>query len=151
MFFAVFSSSNVTLISQPGSLQSSRGLGYDHMCDVLLLDDDSLIRLTLLDVLDGFGLDVREAASVSAAQAVLQEPAGCRLLIADRDLGNAWDLDGFTFAVRAMRLLPGLRVIYITGQHDVLNDRVLTPRERAVPKPFAPGQLIDVARELLAA
>jgi hypothetical protein len=86
---------------------------------------------------------------VIVAEGILREPAGCRLLIADHDLGDERDLDGFSFAVRAMRLLPGLRVIYVTGRGELLSKRVLTPRERAMPKPFVPHHLVELACDML--
>lgn len=119
------------------------------MCDVLLLEDDPLLRSLISQILAEQGLWVREAANVPDAQSVLQDPKGCRLLVADHDLGNLQDLDGFAFAVRAMRLLPALRVIYVTGKNELIAGRALTPRERALAKPFPARHLLELTREML--
>jgi DNA-binding NtrC family response regulator len=55
------------------------------MCDVLVLDDEPLIRELLVEALAYEGLSVREAETVRAAQAVLREH-GARLLVAGKNL-----------------------------------------------------------------
>lgn len=119
------------------------------MCDILLLEDDPLARETMAELLSDTGLHVREAGSVMAAQAILRETDGCRLLIADHNLGNQQDVDGFAFAVGAMRLMPALRVIYTTGRSDLLDGKALTPRERTLAKPFRGWDLLNLAKDML--
>lgn len=119
------------------------------MCDVLLLDDDQPMRAAMAELLSAEGLRIQEVSSVSEAQDILQNLQECRLLVADHDLGNLQDLDGFAFAIRAMRILPGLRVIYVSGHDEVIASRALTPRERALPKPFSAHDLLDLTREML--
>ncbi len=117
------------------------------MCDLLLLDDDPLVRSTLGDALRDAGLGVREVASESEALAVLRdEPAKPDVLITDLDLRTG--RNGFVVAAIAQALLPTIKVVYITGRPDVLEGRVLRAGERVLAKPFRPSQLIVLLREL---
>lgn len=120
------------------------------MCDVLILEDDPLLRMTFAEILSDEGFIVREAGSAAEAWAVLREPAGARVLLADNDLGAPpGGPDGFAVAAEALRLYPALAVIYVSGQPDALGGRTLTGRERALPKPFMPKTLVALAREVI--
>ncbi len=120
------------------------------MCDVLILEDDPLLRMTFADILSDEGYAVREAGSAAEAWAVLREPAGARVLLADKDLGAPpGEPDGFAVAAEALRLDLALVVIYASARHDALGVRALTARERALPKPFTPQALVALAREAM--
>jgi len=116
------------------------------VCDVLVLDDEPLIRELLVEVLVEDGFAVRAAATVRAAQQVLRDDT-VRLLVADKNLRAGGD--GHVLAREAMRLLPGLLVIYISGRWSMLRDLGVTPRERALPKPFTATKLAKLAHELI--
>lgn len=119
------------------------------VCDVLVLEDDLLLRMTFADILSDEGYAVREAANAAEAWAVLREPAGVRVLLADKDLGAPpREPDGFAVAMEALRLHPALIVIYASAQLNALGGRALTARERVLPKPFTPQALVALAREV---
>ena len=120
------------------------------MCDVLILEDDPLVRTTFADILADEGFVVREAGSAAEAWAVLHEPAGARVLLADNDLGAPpGEPDGFAMAAEALRLHPALVVIYASGQPDAPGGRALSMREYALPKPFMPGALVALVRQVI--
>lgn len=120
------------------------------MCDVLILEDDPLLRMTLADILADEGFAVREAGSAAEAWAVLHEPAGVRVLLADQDLGTPpGESDGFAMAAEALRLHPTLVVVYASGQPDTFDGRILTVREYAMPKPFMPHALVALVRRII--
>lgn len=116
------------------------------MCDVLVLDDEALIREFIAEVLADEGLAVCEAETVHAARQMLREH-GTRLLVADKNLHESED--GHALAREAMRLYPGLLVLYISGRWEALRDLALTPRERVLPKPFTAAKLVKVTHELI--
>jgi len=116
------------------------------MCDVLVLEDERPTRELLVEVLADAGLTVREAETVRGAQHVLREH-GARLLVADKNLHEGED--GHTLAHEAMRLHPGLLVIYTSAGWEALRDLALTPRERVLPKPFTAAKLVELAQELI--
>ncbi|HEX4171961.1 MAG TPA: response regulator [Acetobacteraceae bacterium] len=120
------------------------------MCDVLILEDDLLVRTTFADILADEGFIVREAGSAAEAWAVLHEPAGARVLLADKDLGAPpGESDGFAMAAEALRRHPALIVVYASGQPDALGGRALTGREYALPKPFMPQALVALVRQVI--
>lgn len=120
------------------------------MCDVLLLEDDPLLRMTFADILSDEGFIVREAGSAAEAWAVLHESGGARVLLADKDLGTPpGEPDGFGMAAEALRLYPALVVVYASAQPDALGGCALTEREYALPKPFMPQALVALVRQVI--
>nr|WP_321983680.1 response regulator [uncultured Lichenicoccus sp.] len=117
------------------------------MCDLLLLDDDPLIRTTLGEALRETGLRVAEVASEAEALAVLRDDqVKPRVLVTDLDLRTG--RNGFVVAAIAQALLPTIAVVYISGRPDVLEGRTLRAGERVLAKPFRPSQLIELLRDL---
>src|SRR5437868_8313374 len=111
------------------------------MCDILVLDDNLVIFTTVTEFLEDEGFDVAEAHTPAEAFDVLRGPPGARLLVTDRNLNQPpGEIDGFAAADIALRLYPSLRVIYVSGDTDSLNEVASTPRARLLEKPFGPTQ-----------
>ncbi|RZA27034.1 MAG: response regulator, partial [Proteobacteria bacterium] len=56
---------------------------------VLLVEDDTMVRLTLADFFDEAGLQLQEAGSASQALAILRNPVQpIDILVTDLDLGG---------------------------------------------------------------
>ena len=146
-----------TVIDSVGvaTLGASHALASDRlwatiMCDVLILEDDPLVRLTFADILADEGFIVREAGSVAVAWAILHEPAGARVLLADKELGGpVGEPDGFAMAVEALRLYPALVVVYASALPHALDGYALTTREHVLPKPFMPEALVALVRKII--
>jgi CheY-like chemotaxis protein len=117
------------------------------MCDLIVLDDDPLVRITLAEALRDEGLDVAEAAAETDALAVLRDGEPPRLLVTDLDLGTR--RNGFIVAAMARMLLPELSVIYITGRPDAVGTHAFDSREMLLTKPFLPSVLVDMARRMM--
>lgn len=118
------------------------------MPDIVLLDDDDLLRLTLGELLEEQGYSVLQAGTGTDVLRVLDEAAAGCVLIADRQLraGDEWR-DGHALAVEALARCPQLGVIYISGAPDA-EDRVLSARERILLKPFELPVLFGLVRDL---
>lgn len=116
------------------------------MCDVLVLDDEPLVRELLAEILSDEGFAVCGTGTVGAALSALSEH-GARLLVVDKVLSGRED--GHALAHEALRLWPGLRVIYTSGYPQALRDLRLSPRERVLPKPFRASELVEAAREMI--
>ena len=114
------------------------------MMDVLVLDDDPTVRLTVSEALRDEGYRVDEAASLHQARLALSTN-WCQLLIADHDLGEPDGADGFSFAQAMRQERPGLGVIYMTARAEHLE--TLTRGELMLRKPFRLATLIQQARE----
>ena len=119
--------------------------------DVLLVEDEPLVRELLAEDMAGAGLDVAEAPSAEAAlgAAAAAGEAGrppC-VLVTDVDLGAG--MDGLALAREVRRRWPGVGVVYVTGRPSNLDGHALGARERFLPKPFALPRLTAAVRDLM--
>ena len=110
---------------------------------VLLVEDDTMVRLTLADFFDDAGIQFQEAGSAIEALAILRKPAHpIHILVTDLDLGGGDN--GFVLAQHAKQLLPELQVIYATGSPHILDGHPLANWEKVFIKPFDPSTLVAV-------
>ncbi len=118
------------------------------MCDLLVLDDDPLVRDILVDALREEGLDAVGAAVEADALTVLRDSSPPKVFVTDLDLGTR--RNGFVVAGIARMLFPDVPIIYITGRPDSLQGRVLDRHESVLHKPFRPSELVAAVRALMA-
>ena len=117
------------------------------MCDVLLLEDDDLVRELLVEVLETEGFEV---AAFSTAQEALGRIEGlppCRVLATDIDLGTP-EYDGFRVARQARAICANLPVLYLSGRPSNWNDRDFGPCEEFLSKPFGLDAFIGKLKAL---
>jgi CheY-like chemotaxis protein len=113
------------------------------MIEVLVVDDDALMRGLLAEWLSEAGYRVRLAENgTTALQMLRSRPAG--LLITDMDMPGR---DGAQTLDEARRMLPGLQVIAISGgARDGKHNWAATALERgaakALAKPFERRDLL---------
>ena len=116
--------------------------------DVLVVEDEPLVRESAVAVLREAGFSAAGVASAEEALA-LAERADDRppaVVVADLRLGPG--MDGLCLGVEARRRWPGVGVVYATGHPECFDGRLLGPRERYVVKPFAPAALPGALRRL---
>jgi PAS domain S-box-containing protein len=80
---------------------------------VLVIDDEPSVRMLIVEVLDELGYDAIEAIDGPSALALLLSGARIDLLISDVALPNG--MNGRQVAEAARQVLPGLKVLFITG------------------------------------
>lgn len=119
---------------------------------VLVVEDEPLIRLCVCDVLEGAGLGVEQAADADCALGLISalgtDQRWCRVLVTDVNLGAG--LDGIELADEARRSVPGLHVLYVTGNPErVLKRSAMRPRESVLGKPFQTAELVAAVRSLV--
>jgi DNA-binding response OmpR family regulator len=118
---------------------------------ILLVEDESLIRLMLAEELALAGFEVCEAADGTQAAGHIENPAvPFSLLVTDVHLPG--EMDGIQVARLMRARFPDVPIIYATGRPDTL-DRMgrLSAKEKLVPKPFVPSDLVAMVRQLLPA
>lgn len=116
--------------------------------DVLLVEDEPLIREMLAEDLSDAGLDVTGASSAEAALgAAGRADRPPSVLVTDVDLGGG--MDGLALAEEARRRWPGLGVVVMTGRPSNLGGRRHDPREICLVKPFGPPRLAAAVHELM--
>ena len=107
---------------------------------VLVVDDDSGLRTLSRIVLQLEGFDVREAASLTEAEAALAERRPDVVLL-DVHLGHE-ESKGLFARLRA----EGIPVAAVTGTADISD--VGEWADETLAKPFDPSQLVAMAKRL---
>ena len=120
------------------------------MIDVLVVDDDPLMRGLLAEWLSEAGYGVRQAENgTTALQMLHSQPAG--LLITDMDMPGC---DGAQTLEEARRMLPGLAVIAISGgARDAKQNWVAIASRlgaaKTLAKPFERQELLAAVEEVV--
>jgi PAS domain S-box-containing protein len=126
------------------SAESLRGRG-----DVLLVEDEPMVRDLLVETLAGAGFKVSAAANGPEALRRLEEnQMPVDILVTDVVMPG---LTGPELAERVLKARPGIRVLYISGYTaDELGPRgPLEDWESFLQKPFSPSSLIRKIRSAL--
>jgi PAS domain S-box-containing protein len=144
------------------ALGSAPSAGQDGRGTVLVVEDEELVRMLLVEVLEGDGYTTLEAADGTAALARLEEAepetgAGEKppvdLLVTDVGLPG---LNGRQLAEAAQARYPGLKVLFLTGYaFQALDDRPgdgedgLGRNMRMLAKPVAVDAFRAMVRSIL--
>jgi PAS domain S-box-containing protein len=104
---------------------------------ILLVDDETPLRLLLAEMLKEAGYTVIEAANGHEGLNILQSQQHIDLLVSD--VGLPGNMNGRQMADAARALRPGLKVLFITGyaEHAVIRNGALAPGMQFMIKPFA--------------
>ncbi|GAA0578099.1 hypothetical protein GCM10009416_15830 [Craurococcus roseus] len=117
---------------------------------VLLVEDERLLRESAAALLRDAGFTVTEAASAEEALALVASDPGRpapAVVVTDLHLGPG--MDGLAFGQHARRHWPEVGIVYATGHPDGLDGHLLGPRERYVVKPFTHAALLGAVRRLV--
>jgi signal transduction histidine kinase len=116
---------------------------------VMVVDDEPTIRMLVVEILEEMGHTVLEAGDGAAALRLLATGAHIDLLVTD--VGLPGQMNGRQVADAAMGLLPGLKVLFITGyaENAVIGNGPLAPNMALVTKPFAMDVIADRIRAIL--
>ena len=120
-----------------------------HGETVLLVDDESTVRMLLADVLGELGYTVIEAADSAAGLKLLRSDVHIDLLVTD--VGLPGGMNGRQMAEAGMELRPGLKTLFITGyaENAVMGYGQLGAGMGVLTKPVAVEVLGGRVRELL--
>lgn len=116
---------------------------------VLVVDDESSVRLFVSELLGNCGYVVIEAADSQAGLQLLRSDIRIDLLVTD--IGLPGGLDGRQMAEAARQARPDLPVLFMTGYAlpHVLGDAPLSPDTAVLTKPFALEALTATVEGLL--
>ena len=121
------------------------------MAVVLIVDDEVFIRQIGELMIQNMGHETLAASDMDEALAHLQSPQSIDALFTDIRLKST-ALGGFELAHNAVKLRPGLRVLYTTGSSMTETMRALFVEGACfMQKPYSPGQLQTSMKELLGA
>jgi DNA-binding NtrC family response regulator len=114
---------------------------------VLIVEDETLLRMENADQLSRDGYNVLEAANADAAISILNERRDVRLVFTDIDMPGS--MDGLRLAAYISRRWPPIRLLLTSGHvHVTVSD--LPEGAEFCPKPCAPDQLNKLVSRLLA-
>jgi CheY-like chemotaxis protein len=113
---------------------------------VMVVEDEFLIRLTLVEALSDEGFDVVEAESGDAALPVLQSDPSIKILLTDIQLPGR--LDGTQLARRARETRPTLPVLFMTGRMDPTAEPDASPLDSFIAKPYTLTDICNAVRRL---
>ncbi|MCI8212214.1 hybrid sensor histidine kinase/response regulator [Pseudomonas sp. S25] len=118
---------------------------------VLVVDDESSVRMLVTEVLSSLGYVAIEAADSLAGLRILQSDVRIDLLVTD--VGLPGGINGRQMADAGRERRPGLPVLFITGYAEttVLDKCHLEPLTDVLTKPFALEALASRIRELIKA
>ncbi len=114
---------------------------------LLLVEDEALIREVVTDCLQDHGFGVVEAATAEEAMQRMMGGLGPPLVITDIDLGAG--RSGIELADWLHQGWPELGVIFVTGRSDRLQGRLPDPREACLAKPFRLSQLVELVHRFV--
>jgi two-component system cell cycle sensor histidine kinase/response regulator CckA len=108
----------------------------------MVVDDDELVRESVAAMLEELCDRVYQASDGVEGLEVPMDHPDIELVVTDISMPR---LDGVTFAHRARRLHPALKVLFVSGlQHP-------PPSEKFLLKPFMRGALVSAVQRLLGA
>jgi CheY-like chemotaxis protein len=118
-----------------------------HGTALLVVEDDALVRVTLVDVLTCDGFDVLEAEDAAGALDLICTRPEIAALLTDINLpGGA---DGFALAQAVRVVRPGLPVLYASGRCTRGQSGKAVAGARFLAKPFTPWLAARALRELI--
>jgi PAS domain S-box-containing protein len=117
---------------------------------VLVVEDESAVRVMVGALLKGFGYSIIEAKDGNEALEFCRQNKEMiiHLLITDIIMP---DVSGFDLVKRVIKTHPGTKVLYISGysEEDISNKGTLEKRAPFLKKPFTPTALARKVREVL--
>jgi two-component system, response regulator PdtaR len=115
---------------------------------ILLVEDETLVRLTQMDVLREAGFWVLEAGDADEAFDILRRRGDVSVILTDVDMPGS--LDGFEFARLVAQGWPDVGVLVISGK-AFPDDGDLPSSAVFIAKPVQPDALVGQLKALMAA
>lgn len=124
----------------PGTGEPSPRSG---IVEVLIVEDDDLVRELIRDDLSDAGLDVVGVANAEEGlQAVVGEATHPAVVVTDVNLGPG--MDGFDLRTEALRRWPAALVLMMSGNERNFHHMSEEDRSMCFLKPFSTGALVRV-------
>ena len=115
---------------------------------LLIVEDERLIAFTLENALNAAGYGCAVASTGQAALDLLNQDASCfKAVLTDIRLGKG--PDGWEVARRARELVPGMPVIYVSGDSAAGWRANGVTDSLMIPKPYAFAQIITAVSNML--
>ena len=113
---------------------------------VLVVEDDTLVRMHGAEILEDVGYNVLEAADADEALALLNKHQDVHLLFSDVDMPGS--MDGLDLALLVHNRWPHIHLLLTSGHHPV-RQADLPVSGKFVRKPWSSEVLIERIRGFL--
>jgi two-component system, response regulator PdtaR len=114
---------------------------------VLVVEDEPLLRMDIVDQLEGQGFKVFEAADAGEAIEILNDNTTIRLVFTDIDMPGS--MDGLMLAAAVRDRWPPIQIIVTSGHRHVTSSD-MPEGSRFFDKPYSPNAVADAMREMIA-
>ena len=116
---------------------------------ILVVEDDPLVREYVISQLTSLGYEVLSAADGKRAMQILESEQTIDLLLTDVVLPEG--MNGRKIAEQALKLRPGLRVLYTSGytENSIVHHGRLDPGVLLLSKPYSREELANKVRMAL--
>ena len=118
----------------------------DGKTTVLVVEDETLVRMYSVGILEDAGFAVLEAESADEALTLLDQHGEVRLLFSDVDMPGS--MDGLALARLVHQRWPHIRLLLTSGHHH-LQSAVIPDDGQFVRKPWSDKILIDKIANVL--
>jgi CheY-like chemotaxis protein len=115
---------------------------------ILVVEDDTFIRMNVVEMLHAAGFDIREAINADEAIQMLERDSDIELVFTDIDMPGS--MNGLKLATAIRSRWPPIKIIATSGHFDVQAGD-LPADARFIPKPYLSAQIISAVRELTSA
>ncbi|MBN7808861.1 MULTISPECIES: response regulator [Agrobacterium] len=112
---------------------------------VLVVEDETLVRMATVMSLEDEGFTVFEAANADEAIGILKAHDEIRVMFTDIDMPGS--MDGLKLASAVRDRWPPVKIIVTSGHHN-LSDRALPIEGRFFSKPYEVSLVIRAMREM---
>jgi CheY-like chemotaxis protein len=112
---------------------------------VLIVEDEFLLRSHAVDMIAGAGFEVVEAANADEAIEILEARRDIAVVFTDIQMPGS--MDGLKLARAVRGRWPPIKIVATSG-HIHVSESDLPEGGRFLPKPYSPGQVTGMLREL---
>jgi CheY-like chemotaxis protein len=113
---------------------------------VLIVEDESLIRMDTVYMIEDAGFEVYEAGSADAAIALLELHKEICLIFTDVDMPGS--MDGLKLAHYVCGRWPPVKIIVTSGHVKVIEES-LPAGALSLPKPYDPAEITQKVSEMI--
>jgi CheY-like chemotaxis protein len=111
---------------------------------VLVVEDEQLVRLSVVKTIEDAGFDAIEAADADEAIRILESRKDIRLVFTDVHMPGS--MDGLKLAQAVRNRWPPIKIIVTSGREQI-TEQDLPKGVRFFAKPYSPLQIRDALRE----
>jgi CheY-like chemotaxis protein len=122
------------------------GLSASNRPVVLIVEDELLLRMNAVDMISAAGFEAVEARDADQAIEILEARRDITVIFTDIQMPGS--MDGLKLARAVRGRWPPIKIVATSG-HARISETDLPEGGRFLPKPYSPGQITGVLRELI--